>query len=102
MTAPELIAVEPAPVFGLNLELLGAMLMRLPAASATMGHANPSATLGYGTAEGSGPEAEFFRDVFKLSTDELVEKWYGGQGNASRFWTGVVSAAMAPHRNAPA
>ena len=98
MTTSEPVAVKPAPVFDLDLELLGAMLVRLPAVSATVGHASLKATLGYGSPEGSGPEAEFFRDTFQLSTAGLVEKWYGGQENASRFWTGLVSEAIAQHR----
>ena len=98
MTTPEPSTLKPAPAFDFDLERLGAMLVRLPAASATLGHKTLKATLWYGSTEDAGPEAEFFYDVFHLSTAELVEKWYGGQGNASRFWTGLVGAIIAQHR----
>lgn len=99
METAEPIVVEAAPVFSLNLERLGAMLMRLPAESANLGHASLKATLWYGATDDS-PEVEFFRDVFQLPTSELVEKWYGGQANASRFVNGLVGREIAAHRKA--
>ena len=99
MTTPEPIIVEPAPVFDLNLELLGAMLMRLPAAAARVGHVNITSTLAYAAVpENAGRELEFLQDVLSLKTPEMVEKWYGGHGNASRFAGELYARAMAPHR----
>lgn len=99
MATPERFTVEPAPVFDLNLEQLGAMLMRLPAAAVRVGHANITSTLAYVPRDaGPGREAEFLSDMLTLEPREIAEKWYGGHGNASRFAGELFERALAPHR----
>jgi hypothetical protein len=99
MSTPEPVTVKPAPAFDLDFERLGAILVRLAAASANLGHASLKATLWYGSTEGC-PEAEFINDVIKLPTAAVVEKWYGGQGNASRYVNELVSRQIAKAKSA--
>ena len=93
-------AVEPAPVFDLDLEKIGAILRMLPAVSARIGHKSLQGTLLYGAA--LTPEEEFVRDIFALDTPQMIEKWYGGPRNAGRFAAEAWGAALAKVRkNAP-
>jgi hypothetical protein len=99
MTTPEPITLKPAPVFDLNPELLGVMLIRLPAAAVRVGHVNMTSTLAYAAIdEDSGREAEFLRDALTLKAPEMAEKWYGGHVNASRFAGELIASALAAHR----
>lgn len=100
MSTPEPIIVEPAPVFDLDPAALGAILIQIPATSSRVGHASLRATFGYGSAEDSGPEAQFIRDLFTLPTSEIIAKWYGSRANASRFAAEVFGRALARHRQA--
>ena len=102
MEAHEPITVEAAPVFDLDLEKIGAVLRMIPAISARVGHRSARATLGYGVA--TTPETEFVRDLYSMTTPEMIEKWYGGMDNAARFAAGAaeeVAAALQTHRKRP-
>ena len=102
MPTPERFAVEPAPVFDLDLERIGAVLRMIPAVSARVGHKSARATLGYGAA--TTPESEFVRDLYSLTTPEMIEKWYGGYDNAARLAGSAaedVAGALQTHRKRP-
>ena len=91
--------MSDAPVFELDLETIGEILIRLPAISRRAGHNGPRATLGY--VADTTPEGNFVRDIFTLTAREMVEKWYGGETGAGRFIADRVQAAaaeLAAHR----
>jgi hypothetical protein len=77
-------------------------LIKLVAESSNLGHKHPRSSLVYGAvidpSSAEGRAEQFMRDALKLSTREMVEKWYGGQRNAGRFINEVVGALIAQHR----
>jgi hypothetical protein len=87
--------IDPAPVCDLDLAKLGAQLLLVPASAAQLGHASFATTLEYGTTEFAGPEAEFVRDMFTLTADEVTQKWYGGRPNAARLAAEATGASLA-------
>jgi hypothetical protein len=90
------INVDPAPVFDLDLTQLGEILRRLPAISRRVGHNSLKATVDYVAT--TTPESEFVRDIFTLSSREMIDKWYGGEHNSGRYIAAVGQAALAAHR----
>lgn len=66
----------------LDLERLGAMLLRVAPIAKKAHHKWPKSTLRDYFLPEVGGEGEFIRDLFVLSTDEIVEKWYDGEAGA--------------------
>ena len=98
MSEEIIVSVDPAPVFDIDPAHIGRVLVCLVAESANLGHEEPRNTLHYGAPDGEPEAAQFVRDAFTLTTGELVEKWYGGQVNATRFANEIVGAAIARQR----
>ncbi|PAD73892.1 hypothetical protein CHH67_18830 [Paenibacillus campinasensis] len=69
----------------LNLEVLGAMMLKVAPISKQLNHKWPKSTMEAYIDPDSAGEAEFIRDLFQLTTDEIVEKWYGGMDGAAKF-----------------
>ena len=66
------------PVLNMNMAAIGDRLVKLIAASSMLGHAEPANTLCY--VHVRTPETEFVRDALQMSTKDLVEKWFSGDG----------------------
>ena len=67
----------------LNMEILGLTLLRIPAITALANHKYPKSTLSHDVLQGEEAlEAQFVKDLFTLTNDEIVEKWFGSKLNA--------------------
>lgn len=69
----------------LNLEVVGAIMLKVAPVSKMANHKWPKSTMRDYIDPNSTGEAEFVRDLFVLTTDEIVEKWYGGIEGAAKF-----------------
>lgn len=81
------------PVCRLDGEQLASVVLRIPLASAGLGHVWPRDTIrDYGSAV-TGPEALFARDLMTLNTADICRRWYGGL-NEARFAAARLRALM--------
>ncbi|NHN33530.1 hypothetical protein [Paenibacillus agricola] len=69
----------------LNLEILGATLLRIAPVALKANHKWPKSTLKDYVLPEEGSEADFVRDLFTMETQAIVDKWYGGDDNAAGF-----------------
>lgn len=90
---------EPA-FMDLDTAVLGDLLLRLPAVSAMLRHASLKMTLHYICPEGTGHEreVEFIEDILDGSTDEICEKWYGGNKHAAACAVHLTAHSIAEAR----
>lgn len=65
-----------------NDEKIGIQLRTIPLVSMDMGHNKVSDTVGDYIIRKEDPNATFIRDLFTLTTKEVIDKWYGGEENA--------------------
>lgn len=86
---------EP-PVVGLDMNLVGEILARLPAVAAMLRHESLKSTLGYVCADPEEPEQAFVRDILTEPLSVVIDKWYGGHRNAAKLGSGLAAAAMEP------
>lgn len=94
MTIPTA-ADQKAPIYALDMRLVGVLLARAAATSAQLGHAQPRDTSrSYGRAPS--PEAQFVRDVLTRSTAEIARRWWGSEFDAWAYICGVVAGEPDP------
>jgi hypothetical protein len=62
--------------YTLNPTLIGQILVGLVPISNTLGHSNSKTTISF-INDKSDPEIEFINDILSLSSDEIIQKWYG-------------------------
>lgn len=68
----------------IDTERLGSQLILLPLISMSMGENTATYTLKNTLTPSEGDYSnEFISDLLRLSTDEMIDKWYGGQEKAS-------------------
>lgn len=68
----------------LNTEAIAQTLLRVPLVAMHAHHKYPKSTLkDYVVPSEDNLEAQFVKDVFTLTTDEIIEKWYDGQDEAA-------------------
>lgn len=65
-----------------NDELIGIKLKTIPLISMQLGHRKVGETIEYDVVAGKDINTMFLSDLFNLTTDEIIEKWYGGEDNA--------------------
>lgn len=70
----------------LDKEKLGENLLRLPLVSFHANHKKVQYTVrDYVLPSEDNLEGQFVRDLFTLTTDELIEKWFDGEDNARQI-----------------
>jgi hypothetical protein len=62
---------------------LGGMLLRLPLTSHHAGHNKVQSIVKDYIEPGDSLEGQFIVDLFKSTTPEIIEKWFGGDENAT-------------------
>lgn len=63
-------------------EKLGIMLKKIPLISMELGHTRAKDTIKDYIMPGNDVNAMFIKDLFTLTTVEVIDKWYGGEDNA--------------------
>ncbi|ARA98605.1 MULTISPECIES: hypothetical protein [Anoxybacillaceae] len=72
----------------LDKEILGERLLRLPLVSHLAHHKRVQYTVRDYTLPGKNDlEGQFVRDLFTLTTEEIIDKWFGGLENAYELLT---------------
>lgn len=65
---------------------LGLIMKRIPLSSLRMGHQKISATMkDYIIPGKNDTELEYVVDLFNLSTEEVIEKWFNGEDSANQL-----------------
>lgn len=68
----------------LNAEALAQTLMRVPLVSMQANHKYPKSTLkDYILPSENNLESQFVKDVYTLTTEEIIDKWYNGKTEAT-------------------
>lgn len=62
--------------YSLNPTLIGQILVGLIPVSNTLGHRNPKKTISCMDNK-TEPEIEFINDLLNLSSEDIIQKWYG-------------------------
>lgn len=85
--------VQP-PIFDLDAEKVGQIILRLPASAALAGHTTVRSTVrDYFRAElmDSDRELAFVRDLLILPVREIADRWYGGELEAAAMASGALA-----------
>lgn len=70
----------------LNKEKLAQHLVKIPLSAQLLGHNKVQSTVkDYIIPEEDNLELQFIVDLFTLTTPEIIDKWYGGEENASEL-----------------
>lgn len=82
----------------LDLTTVGEVLCRLLLVSDSVDHERPAYTTNYGQATTS--EIEFVRDMFRMTTPDLMDKWMAGKRlDAQAFLTNQLSEYLGLHHD---
>jgi hypothetical protein len=81
-----------APKFmELDRAMVGELIIRLPLMARQFGHEHVQGTLD-DYYHPQTLEAEFVHDVFTNSTEEIIDKWFGGDADAVRLTSAFLTA----------
>jgi hypothetical protein len=75
-------------------EKLGAIVFKFPLISKYLRHTSLESTLGY--VGDVSLEMEFLRDFLTLPTQDLIDRWYGGDEGALRAMALMQESAFGP------
>jgi hypothetical protein len=82
----------------LDCERLASLLLTIPMTSNGLRHTSLKSSLDY--MHGDRPELAYIRDFLTLGTQEIIDKWFGGQDTASRTHDELVGQVILGMRGA--